>query len=92
MNYFGVIMEETVSMSTDVKEEENSCMNVSEFGKGKKASNSGKQLYFHSDFAFLDSDEEIESKSTKVILLKTANAYYHLNLSQIVSVIVTGID
>ena len=69
------IMEDNVSFVPDVKEEENSSKIPSDFAentiKGKQeikeavASSSGKQLYFHSDFSFLDSDEEVESKSTK---------------------------
>jgi hypothetical protein len=75
------IMEDNVNLVLDVKEEENSCKNPSDLDKeavyaedifnGKQeikaavASSSGKQLYFHSDFSFLDSDEEVESKSTK---------------------------
>ena len=59
-------MEENIVVTTNSSKSEHLLKTEADFGDVEVASSSGKQLYFHSDFSFLDSDEELESKSSKV--------------------------
>jgi len=58
-------MEKNIALGSNATNSEHLLKLEPDFGDAEVASTSGKQLYFHSDFSFLDSDEELESKSTK---------------------------
>ena len=86
-------MEKNIALGSNATNSEHLLKLEPDFGDAEVASTSGKQLYFHSDFSFLDSDEELESKSTKVlnfiinILFFNGNFFVTIRVSFVLNII-----